>query len=117
MLKINNLYIKLNKKKIINNLNLKIKKNEIHILMGPNGSGKSTLSYSILNKPEYNKIKGKILFNKKNINNLLPHKISKLGIFLSFQHPIEIPGLTVYNFIKNLIKKKKNKIIINIMKN
>ncbi|WGH27128.1 MAG: Fe-S cluster assembly ATPase SufC [Candidatus Shikimatogenerans bostrichidophilus] len=112
MLNINKLYVKINKKIIIKNLNLKIKKNNIHILMGPNGSGKSTLSYVITGKPKYKIINGKIIFNKKKINNLLPNKISKLGIFLTFQYPIEINGITMYSFLKNLIKKKKNKLKI-----
>ncbi|WGH25740.1 MAG: Fe-S cluster assembly ATPase SufC [Candidatus Shikimatogenerans bostrichidophilus] len=114
MLKIKNLYVSINKNLIIKGLNLKIKKGEIHIIMGPNGSGKSTLSYIIAGKPKYKIEDGEILFNNKIINNLKPDKISKLGIFLSFQNPVEIDGLSMYNFIKSFIKKKNNN---NILKN
>ncbi|WGH25188.1 MAG: Fe-S cluster assembly ATPase SufC [Candidatus Shikimatogenerans bostrichidophilus] len=107
MLKIKNLYSSINNTLIIKNLNLKINNGEIHILMGPNGSGKSTLSYIITGKPKYKINKGKIIFCKKIINTLSPDKISKLGIFLSFQNPIEIDGITMFNFFKN-IKKKNN---------
>ncbi|MDH3004196.1 MAG: Fe-S cluster assembly ATPase SufC [Candidatus Shikimatogenerans sp. JK-2022] len=103
MLKIKKLYCTINNNTIINGLNLKININEIHILMGPNGSGKSTLSYIITGKPKYKIKKGKILFNNKIINNMSPENISKLGIFLSFQNPIEIEGITLLNFIKYII--------------
>ncbi|WOX79404.1 Fe-S cluster assembly ATPase SufC [Candidatus Shikimatogenerans bostrichidophilus] len=112
MLEIKNLYVKIKNNLIIKGLNLKIKKNEIHVIMGPNGSGKSTLSYIISGKPKYIIDKGKILFNKKLINNLSPYEISKLGIFLSFQYPIEINGITMYIFLKNILKNKyKNKVL------
>ncbi|WGH25375.1 MAG: Fe-S cluster assembly ATPase SufC [Candidatus Shikimatogenerans bostrichidophilus] len=107
MLKIKNLYSSINNTLIIKNLNLKIKNGEIHILMGPNGSGKSTLSYIITGKPKYKINKGEIIFCKKKINELSPDKISKLGIFLSFQNPIEIDGITMFNFLK-ILKKKNN---------
>ncbi|MDH3004413.1 MAG: Fe-S cluster assembly ATPase SufC [Candidatus Shikimatogenerans sp. JK-2022] len=116
MLLIKNLYCSINKNLIIKNLNLTIYNKEIHILMGPNGSGKSTLSYILTGKPEYNINKGKIIFNKKKINNLSPEKISKLGIFLSFQNPIEIDGISILNFLKYLNKKIKLKYIYKLCK-
>ncbi|WGH24823.1 MAG: Fe-S cluster assembly ATPase SufC [Candidatus Shikimatogenerans bostrichidophilus] len=116
MLKINKLYTSIKNKKILKNINLNIKNNEIHILMGPNGSGKSTLSYTITRKPYYNIIKGDIIFNKKKINKLSSDKISKLGIFLSFQNPIEIEGITMLNFLKNLKKNIKYKKILKYSK-
>ncbi|WOX79268.1 Fe-S cluster assembly ATPase SufC [Candidatus Shikimatogenerans bostrichidophilus] len=108
MLKIKNLYVNIKNNLIIKGLNLRIKRNEIHVIMGPNGSGKSTLSYIISGKPKYRIDKGKIYFNKKLINNLSPYEISKLGIFLSFQYPIEINGITMYSFLKNILKNKYN---------
>ncbi|WGH27641.1 MAG: Fe-S cluster assembly ATPase SufC [Candidatus Shikimatogenerans bostrichidophilus] len=117
MLKIKNLYVKIKKNLILKKLNLKIKKNKIHIIMGPNGSGKSTLSNVIVGKPKYKIIKGNIYFLKKKINNLSPDIISKLGIFLSFQYPIEINGITMYSFLKNIISSKiKSKKIFKIIK-
>ncbi|WGH26629.1 MAG: Fe-S cluster assembly ATPase SufC [Candidatus Shikimatogenerans bostrichidophilus] len=121
MLKINNLYVKINNNLILKNINLNIKKKEIHIIMGPNGSGKSTLSNVIVGKPKYKIIKGNIFFLKKKINNLAPNIISKLGIFLSFQYPIEINGITMYNYLKSIIdykykKKKESKKIFKLIK-
>ncbi|WOX79137.1 Fe-S cluster assembly ATPase SufC [Candidatus Shikimatogenerans bostrichidophilus] len=112
MLDINNLYVKIKNNLIIKGLNLKIKNNEIHIIMGPNGSGKSTLSYVISGKQKYIIEKGKILFNNKLINNLSPYEISKLGIYLSFQYPIEINGITMYSYLKTILKKKYNNRVI-----
>ncbi|WGH26098.1 MAG: Fe-S cluster assembly ATPase SufC [Candidatus Shikimatogenerans bostrichidophilus] len=116
MLIIKNLYVKIKNNLIIKKLNLKINKGEIHILMGPNGSGKSSLSYTITRKVNYNIYKGKIKFNNKLINKLNTYEVSKLGIFLSFQYPIEIYGITMFNFLKNLFKKNKNKYIKYIFK-
>ncbi|MDH3004947.1 MAG: Fe-S cluster assembly ATPase SufC [Candidatus Shikimatogenerans sp. JK-2022] len=116
MLKIKKLFCSIKNIKIINNLNLNIKKGEVHILMGPNGSGKSTLSYIITGKPNYKIDKGEIFFLNKKINFLSPYERSKKGIFLSFQNPIEIEGVTMYNFIKNLYKKKKIKKILKFCK-
>ncbi|MGX7591040.1 Fe-S cluster assembly ATPase SufC [Candidatus Karelsulcia muelleri] len=111
MLKIIDLSASINNKIILNNINLNINYNEVHVLMGPNGSGKSTLSSIIAGKKEFSIIKGKILFEKKNITYLSPEEIAQRGIFLSFQYPIEIPGISILNFIKysiNEIRKSKN---------
>ena len=100
LLEIKDLYVKAGEKEILNGLNLNIKKNEIHVIMGPNGAGKSTLANVILNNPEYKKTSGEVLFEGENINNLSTDKIAKKGIFMSFQLPEEIPGISTMNFLK-----------------
>lgn len=100
MLEINNLCVKAKNKEIINNLNLKINKGEIHVIMGPNGSGKSTLANAILNNPNYTKTNGTIYFNKEDITNIKTNEIANKGIFMSFQTPEEINGITNLNFLK-----------------
>jgi len=99
ILEIKNLNVSINDKKILNDLNLTINKGEIHAIMGPNGSGKSTFSKVIAGHPTYNVLDGKIVFKGKNIINLEPEIRSHLGIFLAFQYPIEIPGVTNLEFL------------------
>lgn len=108
MLKIKNLYVSTGNRKILKGINLSIKSGEIHAIMGPNGSGKSTLSSVITGKSEYNITNGDILFEDRSIINITPEERSHLGIFLSFQNPIEIPGISIINFIRtslNSIRK------------
>ncbi|MGX7592726.1 Fe-S cluster assembly ATPase SufC [Candidatus Karelsulcia muelleri] len=110
MLKIVDLSASINNKIILKNINLNINYNEVHVLMGPNGSGKSSLSSLIAGKKELYITKGKIVFEKQNITYLSPEEIAQRGIFLSFQDPIEIPGISLINFIKcslNEIRKSK----------
>ena len=89
-------------KKILNGLNLTINPGEIHVIMGPNGSGKSTLANTILNNKRYIKTQGNILFEDEDITNLSTDKIAKKGVFMSFQTPIEIPGITIAHYMKSL---------------
>ncbi len=117
LLNIKNLYIKIKKKNIIKNLNLKINKGEIHFLIGKNGSGKSTIVLTLAGKKKYIN-KGKIIFNKKNIKKLTIDKIFKEGLFISFQYNIEIPGLINQYFlyeIYNNIREYKKKNTLNII--
>lgn len=100
LLEINNLYAEAEGKQILKGLNLKINKGETHVIMGPNGAGKSTTANVILNNPEYKKTSGEILFEGENINEESTDKISKKGIFMSFQSPVEIPGISTFNFLK-----------------
>ena len=100
LLNIENLYVNAGNKEILKGLDLKINKGEIHVIMGPNGSGKSTTANAILNNPEYTKIQGKVEFDGKDISNLKTDEIARLGVFMSFQLPEEIPGITVTNFLK-----------------
>ena len=115
MLEIKDLYtspIDDKEKEILKGLNLKINKGEVHVIMGPNGSGKSTLANTIFNNPRYIINKGEILFEGEKINDLKPNEIAKKGIFMSFQIPEEIPGITVAQFLKsaktNIIGEKIN---------
>ncbi len=100
LLKINNLYANVGEKEILKGLNLSINKGEIHVIMGPNGSGKSTLANVILNNTIYTKTKGEIFFEGENINELKTDEIARKGVFMSFQTPEEIPGISVVNFLK-----------------
>ena len=100
LLNIKDLYANVGEKEIIKGLNLKIKKGETHVIMGPNGAGKSTLANIILNNPEYEVIKGDIEFEGENRNDLRTDERAKKGIFMSFQTPEEVPGISVLNFLK-----------------
>ena len=103
MLTIDNLHVSIDGKAILNGINLDVRAGEIHAIMGPNGSGKSTLSSAIAGNENYQVDKGNILFKGENILELAPEERAHRGIFLSFQYPIEIPGITVTNFIKTSI--------------
>lgn len=103
MLSIENLHVSIKEKPLLKGINLHIKVGETHAIMGPNGSGKSTLSSVIAGKKEYKVTKGTISFEGENIIHLSPEDRAHLGIFLSFQYPIEIPGVSVTNFIRTSI--------------
>lgn len=115
LLSIENLYVNAGEKEILKGLNLNIKRGEIHVIMGPNGAGKSTLANVILNNPEYKKISGNVLFERENINDLTTDKISNKGIFMSFQTPEEIPGISTSNFIR-VAKSKVEKSPVKLFK-
>ena len=103
MLSIDNLYVGVDGKSILNGINLDVKSGEVHAIMGPNGSGKSTLSSAIAGNESYEVVKGNILFRGENIVDMAPEERAHKGIFMSFQYPVEIPGITVTNFIKTSI--------------
>ncbi len=109
LLDIQDLHVNVGEKEILKGLNLTINKGEVHVIMGPNGAGKSTLANVILNNPEYTKTKGKVEFEGKNINNLSTDKIAKKGVFMSFQSPQEIPGISTLNFLKVAKNKVEGK--------
>lgn len=109
LLQINNLYANVGDKQILKGLNLNINKGEIHVIMGPNGAGKSTLANCIFNNPEYKKVNGEIVFEGENINDLSTDKIAQKGVFMSFQSPVEIPGISCTNFLKTAKNKIVNK--------
>ena len=103
MLKIENLHVSVDDKEILKGLSLDVKPGEIHAIMGPNGSGKSTLSSVIAGSEDYEVVKGNIFYNDENIEDLSAEERANKGIFMSFQYPVEIPGITVTNFIKTAI--------------
>lgn len=100
LLKIENLETMIDDKKILKGLNIEIGKGEIHVIMGPNGAGKSTLANTLMGHPKYTIVKGDIIFEGEIINDLRVDERAKKGIFLSFQYPEEIPGVTVENFLR-----------------
>ena len=100
MLSIKNLHAKVEDKNILNGINLEVKAGEVHAIMGPNGSGKSTLASIIAGKEEYEITNGDIDLNGESIEDLSAEERAHKGIFLSFQYPVEIPGVSVTNFIK-----------------
>ena len=100
LLEIKDLYVNAGEKEILKGLNLNIKKGETHVIMGPNGAGKSTLANVILNNPQYKKIEGQVMFDGDDISDLPTHEIAQKGVFMSFQSPEEIPGISTMNFLK-----------------
>ena len=100
LLEIKDLHVNAEDKEILKGIDLTINKGEIHVIMGPNGSGKTTTANAILNNPAYTKTSGSIEFDGENINDLKTDEIARKGIFMSFQLPEEIPGITVTNFLK-----------------
>lgn len=100
LLEIKDLYVNAEDKEILKGINLKINKGEIHVIMGPNGSGKSTTANAILNNPAYTKNKGSITFDNTDITEMKTDEIARRGVFMSFQLPEEIPGVSVTNFLK-----------------
>lgn len=100
---IKNLHVQIEDKPILRGLDLTIRQGEIHALMGPNGSGKSTLAYALMGHPLYEITEGEVWFKGQNILELEPNERSQLGIFLAFQYPVAIPGVTVANFLRTAL--------------
>ena len=107
MLQVKNLHASINDKEILKGINLEIKAGEVHAIMGPNGSGKSTLSAVIAGKEEYEVTEGSVILNGEDLADLAPEERAHKGVFLSFQYPVEIPGVTVTNFIKTAINETR----------
>lgn len=107
MLKIKDLHAGLEGKDILQGINLEVKAGEVHAIMGPNGSGKSTLASVVAGKDQYEVSRGYITFDNEDISDLDPEERAHKGIFLSFQYPVEIPGVSVTNFIKTAINETR----------
>lgn len=108
MLKAENLRVKVEDKEILKGINLIVDDGELHVVMGPNGSGKSTLALTIAGHPKYQVINGKIIFDGEDITNLPPEERVRRGVFLSFQHPVEVEGVKVIQFLQRVLKNLKN---------
>ena len=107
LLKIEDLYASIGDEKILNGLSLEINAGETHAIMGPNGSGKSTLSYVLSGREDYDVSKGSVLLDSKEILDIEADERSKLGLFLAFQYPIELPGVTGMTFLRTIINSSR----------
>ncbi len=108
VLKIDNLHVAIDGKEILKGVSLTIRQGEVHALMGPNGSGKSTLSYALMGHPNYEITEGSVTIDGQDILELEAHERAKAGIFLAFQYPTSIPGVTLANFLRHAVSNVRN---------
>lgn len=106
-LSIRNLHVHVEGREILKGVDLTVRQGEVHALMGPNGTGKSTLAYSLMGHPNYEVTEGEVIFKGQNILGLEPDERSRLGIFLAFQYPVAIPGVSVANFLRTAINARR----------
>ena len=104
---IKNLHVNIEDKEILKGVDLNVKQGEIHAIMGPNGTGKSTLAYTLMGHPNYEVTGGEVWFKDKDILELDPDERSRLGLFLAFQYPVAIPGVTVANFLRSAVNARR----------
>jgi Fe-S cluster assembly ATP-binding protein len=104
---IKNLHVNIEDKEILKGLDLTVKQGEIHAIMGPNGTGKSTLAYTLMGHPNYEVTGGEVWFKGQNVLELDPDERSRLGLFLAFQYPVAIPGVTVANFLRTALNARR----------
>ena len=106
-LEIKNLHVNIEGKEILKGFNLTIEQGKVHAIMGPNGTGKSTLAYTLMGHPSYEVTEGEVIFKGQNVLELEPDERSRLGIFLAFQYPVAIPGVTVANFLRTALNARR----------
>ena len=106
LLKVENLHVSVGDKEILHGVDLTVGRDETHVLMGPNGTGKSTLGYAVTGNPAYSVTEGRILFDGEDITEMSVNERAKRGIFLSFQNPLEVPGVTLSAFIRSALEQK-----------
>ncbi|MBE7435355.1 MAG: Fe-S cluster assembly ATPase SufC [Anaerolineales bacterium] len=106
-LEIKDLHVSIDDKEILKGLSLTLKQGEIHAIMGPNGTGKSTLAYTLMGHPNYTVTGGEVLLDGRNVLEMEPDERSRAGIFLAFQYPVAIPGVTVANFLRSAINSRR----------
>jgi len=106
-LEIQNLHVRIEEREILHGVDLKVDKDQIHALMGPNGSGKSTLANTIMGNPNYEVTEGKILFNGEDLTEADPDERARAGLFLAFQYPATIPGVSVANFLRMAMNARR----------
>jgi Fe-S cluster assembly ATP-binding protein len=107
-LEIRNLHVRTDEREILRGVDLTVRTGELHALLGPNGSGKSTLANTIMGHPSYEVTEGEIVFGGQNITELAPHERAKLGLFLAFQYPVAVPGVSVANFLRMAINAQRD---------
>lgn len=106
-LKINGLHVSIDQNEIIKGLTLSVAQGQVHAIMGPNGTGKSTLAYTLMGHPNYTVTEGEVIFKGKNLLDLSTDERARLGLFLAFQYPISIPGVTVANFLRTAVNARR----------
>src|SRR5258707_15304001 len=106
-IEIKNLHVSIEGKEILKGVDLTVEQGKIHAIMGPNGTGKSTLAYTLMGHPSYTVTEGEVFFKGQNVLELKPDERSRLGIFLAFQYPVAIPGVTVANFLRTAINARR----------
>ena len=106
-LEIRNLHVSIEGKEILKGVDLTVEQGKVHAIMGPNGTGKSTLAYTLMGHPNYIVTDGTVVFKDQNILELEPDERSRAGIFLAFQYPVAIPGVTVANFLRTAINSRR----------
>jgi len=107
VLEIRNLHVSIEQKEILKGVSLAVTQGEVHAIMGPNGTGKSTLAYTLMGHPNYTVTEGEVTFKNQNLLDLATDERSRLGLFLAFQYPVSIPGVTVANFLRTALNAKR----------
>src|SRR5690242_13980483 len=106
-IEIKNLHVSIEGKEILKGVDLTVEQGKVHAIMGPNGTGKSTLAYTLMGHPSYVVTEGEVIFKGQNVLELEPDERSRLGLFLAFQYPVAIPGVTVANFLRTAINARR----------